>query len=440
MHKEIVQRLKENDFEVFFVGGSVRDKLLGIQPKDIDIVTSARAMELYELFRDRDFRTVGMAFGVALIDGIEVATYRTDRYHGFNDKAVTIQLSESIEEDLGRRDLTINAMAEDPFTGEIIDIFNGRQDLERRIIRFVGDPNERIWEDPNRIIRACRFLAKIQGAFDEKTLKAMIHHADSIKKYVTPERIRLEIIKAMEIPQASIFFRALSVIGVLENILPCLENCIEFPGGAFHDEDVGTHCFFTGDNIHPKNKLLKLAGYLHDVGKPISAHIKPGLGDFAFGGHAHDGAKAVCCELRKLKFSNKEISYIKNIVRYHMRIHTIMSPRAIRRLLRDLDKVSLDYIDLVRLQVADRTGNTKKPDPTMKEVRKKVRQFRDELNRKDVKSPLSDLAINGSDVMRIANIGPSPLVGEILNELMDKVIEDPYLNKREILEKLIKDA
>src|SRR4030042_3909609 len=156
--KEIIGRLLEGGHEAYMVGGAVRDYLLGKKPNDTDIATNARPEKIIELFKDRNVNEVGKSFGVVLVDGIEVATYRSDRYFGLNDKNVKIEYADSIVEDLARRDFTINAMALD-LNGNLIDPFGGKKDLEDGIVKFVGDPNSRIYEDPNRIVRACRFAA-----------------------------------------------------------------------------------------------------------------------------------------------------------------------------------------------------------------------------------------------------------------------------------------
>ena len=195
--KDIVLKLQDSGYESYFVGGFVRDMILGVQSKDIDIATSASPDEISELFKDEEIKSLGKSFLVTFVNGIEVASFRTDKYNGLNDKDVKIEKANSAEEDAKRRDLSINALFFDPISNKIFDYVNGQNDLQKRIIRFNGNPLYRIYEDPNRIIRACRFLAKINGVFDLRTFRALKSYSDYVETMVSTERIRLEILKAM---------------------------------------------------------------------------------------------------------------------------------------------------------------------------------------------------------------------------------------------------
>ena len=198
----IIDKLLNNGYESYIVGGAVRDHLLGNKAYDIDIVTSAHPETIEEIFKGHKMKDVGKSFGVILVDDIEVATFRHDRYIGLNDKNVQIRYVKTLEEDLARRDFTINAMAYDTAKGKVIDPFDGQSDLKNKIVRFVGDPLERIYEDPNRIVRACRFYSKLNGTFAKSTKEALIECGSYIEKFVSPERIRLEVLKAMKIRRA----------------------------------------------------------------------------------------------------------------------------------------------------------------------------------------------------------------------------------------------
>ena len=283
-HLRIIERLCRCGYHVYVVGGAIRDMFIGKDPVDVDIVTSATPEEIEVFFGGYPVKSVGKAFGVVLVDGYEVATFRRDRYRGLDDKACQVTFAGSIEEDLGRRDLTINAMALCDMSGDFIDPFHGRDDLRERTIRFVGNPRERIYEDPNRIVRACRFLAKVDGKFDPETFEALCDCAHYVRDYVVPERLKAEIMKAMKIKRASRFFCALRDIGALEHIFPAMERCYNHAHGPHHLEDVFDHLMICGDLISTRFPFLKLAGYLHDVGKPAAYSFNRDKGHYVFFG------------------------------------------------------------------------------------------------------------------------------------------------------------
>jgi tRNA nucleotidyltransferase/poly(A) polymerase len=437
---DIITKLQSSGFDAYVIGGAVRDMLMNITPKDYDIVTSATPDEIIELFSGQVIKEVGRSFGVVLVDGIEVATYRMDKYFGLNDKNCTVEFASSLAEDVSRRDFTINQMAWDPVTGVIIDHCGGIEDLNNKIIRFIGNPFDRIHEDPNRIIRACRLLAKIDGKFDDETFKWLSKYSSYIEYYVSPERIRLEIIKAMSIPKASRFFTALHDIGGLKHVLPCLEDCYLHPGGPYHIEDIYDHCMMAGDHITTKHPLIKLAGYLHDVGKPVSSRINPRTDDIWFEGHEETGSDVVKRDLGALKFSNDEINLISGLVKNHMRIsHTRLTPKGIRRTLRQLEDDGIAYRDLLRVAVSDKMGGLKSQKIyKLRDVYGLLKMFKDVINSKPV-SRLSMLAVNGDNVMEATRLGQCKEIGYILNMLMDIVGVDPGLNNKEALINIIND-
>jgi tRNA nucleotidyltransferase (CCA-adding enzyme) len=438
---EIIKVLQNHGFEAYIVGGAVRDMILGIPPKDEDVVTSANPDQIIYLFGYSRLKEVGKSFGVMLIDDIEVASYRTDEYYGLDDKAVQINFAPTLEEDVLRRDLTINALCYDPFKDKIIDFCGGEKDLKNKIIRFIGDPQKRIWEDPNRIIRACRFKAKINGEFDPMTFEALKEYSSSVQSCVKPERIRIEILKAMEIKNASIFFEAMKDIGILEFIFPSMNSCFEHPHGPHHIEDIFTHIMLSGDSAPIKHKLVKLSAYLHDVGKPATCEINPRTDDFFFLDHAHVGAKKLKEELLKLKFSTKEIDFVTGLIDLHMRVMPPdeLSQKCVRRIIKILNERELHYKDLLRLNFCDTSGrvNVNKKNRFNK-TKKLNKMFKIELNRPNPVGCFSQLELNGADIQLILDIKPGKIIGEILNHLMEKVIEDPDLNDKEELSQIVK--
>jgi tRNA nucleotidyltransferase (CCA-adding enzyme) len=425
---DIITRLCDAGHHAYITGGAVRDILAGLPAKDEDVVTDATPEELQQLFPDYKVVTVGKSFGVTLIDGIEVATFRKDKYAGLDARKCLVEFVGSLEEDLARRDLTINAMAFCEQSGEIIDPHGGQQDLKKKIIRFVGDPVDRIYEDPNRIIRACRFLAKIDGAFDCNTFEALSNHATFVRDNIAKERIRLEILKALELPKPSTFFRALFDIGALQYIFPSMVPCAAHVHGKHHREDIFTHLMICGDHLTPARPLVRLAGYLHDIGKPIS-HTKDGK----FIGHELESASLVNTELRGLRFSSEEVEVVASLVLCHMYPIKEAGKKQIRKLLAKLVDCGVDFRDFLRLRFADRKANLAKPDLTLQDIRDIVGRFMEVINAKPAFS-VKDLAINGKDVKDKLHIEPGPEVGRYLKKLFEYVLEyGPEANTRENL-------
>ncbi len=431
----IIKKLCSNNFKTYIVGGAVRDFLLGTEPKDIDIATSAHPSKIVELFKDYKIKIIGKSFNVVLIEDIEVATFRTDIYLGLSDKNVKIKIAKTIKEDLSRRDLTINSQALCQYTGEIIDPYHGQDDLKNRIIRFVGSPERRIFEDPNRIIRACRFLALIGGKFHKDTKQALINFAHLIPEFVAPERIRIEIIKAMSIQKASLFFNALYQIGALNYIFESLENCYAYKDhGPYHKESIIEHNYICGDKLSTKKPLLKLAGYLHDVGKPISCIWNFETKDLKFNKHEKTGSKCVKCELTHLKFSLKEINYITSLINFHMR--NFKTPKAIRRTLRKLNEQNIKWKDLYQLKLADSFANLKKGGYSKEQIKEQVLNIKFEINKKPP-NKFEDLNIDGNEIMRITKLKPCRKIGIIKEQLLNIIVDNPNLNTKEKLEELV---
>jgi tRNA nucleotidyltransferase/poly(A) polymerase len=431
---ELIQTLHDRGFEAFFVGGAVRDMLRGVKPDDTDIVTKAKPEEIEELFSGRNVKTFGKSFKVVEVDGVEIATYRKDRYEGLDDKKVIIEYANTIEEDLERRDFTINAMAFEPFTRTLIDIRNGAQDLKEKIIRFVGNPYDRIHEDPNRIIRACRMKCLIDGEFDSATKLTLQERSSYVEGYVDYERIRLETLKAMKYRKPSKFFESLNEIGALRYIFPSLTRCVDHKGGHHHAEDVFTHSMICGDSISRRFPLLRLAAYLHDVGKPEAAFVdKNDKNKLKFFGHHKVGEELVREELKLLRFSVQEIEYISKMVDIHMKNHN--SPKQIRRILATCNTSGINYKDYLRLRFADRKANLKKGPHPISSIRDVIKDFQIEIDRK-VPNRYSELEVNGNDIMNLG-FKQGPIIGKILKFLFEKVMDEPDLNTKEKLTELV---
>ncbi len=433
-HLDIIKRLCTHNFETYIVGGSIRDILSGIEPEDFDIATKATPDEVMKLFNDCITKQVGKSFGVILVEGYEVATFRFDKYNGLE---CIVSFANSIHEDLSRRDFTINSLAYCEKTGDIIDDYGGRDDLKNKIIKFVGNPTIRIEEDPVRIIRGCRFLAKLNGTFEVKTLKALKSAVkNNYIKDIAPERIRLEILKAMKIHKASKFFTALHEIGALKFILPSLDSCWDHEHGNHHVENVWEHCMLVGDAIKVNDPILKLSGYLHDCGKPQT--YNPETKQFLR--HEIAGKILTQEELGKLKFSNKEIDRITSLVRSHMYSTLKMSPKAIRRLLKKFNDRNVNVDDFMRLRMADRKGNTGREPFRLLEYVAMYKSLTDPIN---IETPFSihDLVLKGGQIIKEFNLKPGPQISKIQKLLLDYVIENgSQTNNKNVLRNVVNEV
>lgn len=429
----ILKKLYNNGFEAYIAGGAARDILLGKKPSDFDIVTNASYGKLKNIFAKNKISVVGLSFKVCIIDGIEVATYRKTESRGTISEATY-----TIYDDLKRRDLTINAMAINPISGKFIDICGGKNDLRDRIIRFNGSAKERIIEDPCRILRACRFLSKIEGRFSDDTLYNLKKHNDLAHK-IAPERIRLELLKAMVESKPSIFFDALNEIDLLNFISPGFKLCYQLDGGSYHNETVDTHIKIAGDSVTKKKPLLRLATFYHDHGKPYSSSFKED-GSISFLKHELIGADVVEKELRKLKFSIKEVSYIRDLVKYHLRsIDEKTKSKTVRKFLRELKDHNICWKDWLIIKIADRKGNLKKANFTKDEIKTIVLKIYNEICSKSKPRAfhVKDLNIKGRDVIDLLKIKQGPTIGIIMEKTLEYVLDDPSKNKYDKLVKFV---
>ncbi len=418
----ILEKLRENGFKAYLAGGAVRDILMQRKPDDIDILTNASISEIESVFSDQKVRTVGKSFPLCLVNGIDVSSGRAG-----SDE------SDFPESDLAKRDFTINAMAFDPLSKKIIDPFNGKKDVEDRIIRFTREPLKRIEEDPVRMVRACRFLALMKGSFSLSTLEALQACRTLLDKGAAKERVSHEIMKAMALDKPSLFFAALQKTGLLTYIFPSLDRCVDLDGGIHHKETVFEHCMMVGDALPARLPVLRLAGFLHDAGKFDAA--KQEEGGLSFAGHEKYTEK-VEKDLNNLRFAAKDITYILALMKTHMRpLNGDTTPRAVRRLLSMLNQYALSYQDFMRMRIADKKGNLAKKPYTIFEIRVRIKKLLDEIHRPSAFS-INDLDISGHEIAQLLNMAPSPEIGRIKEKLLEKVLDDPALNQKEELKKL----
>jgi len=444
----VIRVLKKAHFEAFIVGGCVRDILRKKKPADWDIATNAKPEEILKIFPHSFYNnqfftvTVKTKSKDPTLKEIEITTFRKEGKYLDKRHPSEISFAQTIEEDLERRDFTVNAMAleirnlRQPGDFRIIDLFGGRDDLEKKIIRAVKDPEERFKEDALRMLRAIRLLVTLgeDWKIEENTFKA-IKKFSFLLKYISPERIRDEFVKIILSPFPEKGIEYLRESGLLKQFLPELEEGWQVSQNKHHIYDCWTHSLKSLQFAAQKNFSLsvRLAALFHDIGKP---RTKRGEGpDATFYGHEIVGAKMTEEILRRLKFSQKEIEKIVKLVRYHLFYYNVgeVGEGSVRKLLRNVGKENIE--ELIQLRMADRIGSgVPKAEPY------KLRHLRYMIE-KVSKDPISVkmLKVNGNDIMKILKIQPSPKIGQILNILLKEIIEDKNKNKKSFLLKRIKE-
>jgi tRNA nucleotidyltransferase (CCA-adding enzyme) len=429
--RSIIKTLKRNGHQAYLVGGCIRDLLLKIPIAEWDITTSARPEEVTRLFEK--VVPTGIEFGtvtVLLPDGkYEVTTFRSDERYVDGRHPSRVTYTGDICQDLSRRDFTINALAYDPETDDLMDEHDGRKDLKKKLIRTVGNAVDRFSEDGLRPIRACRFAAKLGFEIEKETFSA-ISRTMNITKKVAPERIRDEIVKMLSVKKPSLGFEYMRKSGILRLIIPELQDCygVEQPP-QFHKYDVYWHSLYSCDAAPADNVILRMAALLHDIGKP------PCKEGYTFYNHDKLGVKMAERILRRLRFSNADIKKITNLISHHMfNYSSEWSDAAVRRFIRRIGGVE-NVADLFALREADTRAMEKEIiSEYLRELNKRIDRIIEEENA----LAISDLKVDGKDVMQILNVPPGPIVGKVLHHLLEKVLDDPKLNEREILLGLIK--
>lgn len=426
--KEFADHFLKGNFSLYIVGGAVRDYYLGINSSDYDFATDALPEEVQKLFR-RVIPT-GIKHGTITVlfkgASYEVTTFRVDGTYEDLRRPSSITFVRSLEEDLKRRDFTINALAVKASTGELIDHHEGLKDLNRKIIRAIGEPLQRFNEDALRIMRGCRLVAQLEFTLEEETLQAMAELATNLKE-VSGERIRGELFKILESRHPSLGLNALNQCGALMVILPELKGGEGVEQKGFHYEDVMRHNFSTCDAAPQGKPLVRLAALLHDIGKPVTKEVDKD-GEVTFHNHENRGEEMALAIMERLKCSNEEKERVANLIRNHMfNYNDEWSDGAVRRFIKRVGLENLD--DLFDLRLADQKAihghiNTK----NILALKGRITNVLEESAALSVK----DLAINGEDLAAL-EIPRGPVMGIILNELLESVLDDPTQNEREQL-------
>ena len=430
--QEIIDAFTNNDFECFAVGGAVRDLLMNKLRGDWDFTTSARPEEILKIFPENSFYenqfgTVGVKVSEEDTEVVyEITTYRTET--GYSDKRHpdTIEWGRTIEDDLKRRDFTINAIA---FDGrKLVDPHEGQKDIEKKLIRAVGEPTKRFEEDALRLIRAVRIATQLGFTIEEQTLLAIQQNASLIKT-VANERIREELIKLLSSEYPADGVLLLKQTGLLYQIFPEFEDAFATDQKSperHHKYDVGTHLIESLRNTPSKDPIVRLATLLHDIGKP-KTFAKTPEGVTTFYNHEIVGTTIVKDIAERLRFSKRDIGRLIRFVRWHQfSVDEHQTDSAIRRIIKNIGRENLQ--DMLDLRTGDRLGGGARETSWRLELFKKRL---DEVQQQPFL--VTDLKINGKDVMETLKITPGPKVGEILNGLFNDVVEGKIKNEREEL-------
>jgi putative nucleotidyltransferase with HDIG domain len=457
--------LEKAGFEAYVVGGAVRDLLTDNPVADWDVTTNARPEEIQKIFPesfyDNQFGTVGITteelakqFGWPQVDYpamglepehvLEITTFRTE--HGYSDRRRPdkVEWGKTLEEDLTRRDFTVNAMALQvagskktghitwsvKLEAKIVDPFNGQQDLKDRLMRAVGNPQQRFDEDALRMVRAIRFAAQLGFTIEEKTLQAISQNAPHLK-HISQERIRDELFKILTSPYPADGIKLLFASGLLEYVLPELTPMRGVDQAGHHTKDVWNHSLDALAACPSPDPIVKLATLLHDVGKPVAYRKQDNK--ITFYGHEVVGGRIAKKVAVRLHLSKKQAELLWKLVRYHMFAYDPkMTDAAIRRFIRRIGREHIN--EMMMLRVGDRIGGGSKATSwRLRELQERIGQV--------LYTPMqiADLKVSGHDVMKTLKIKPGPRVGKILKQLFEEVLEDAAKNDRTHLLSRIKE-
>ncbi len=447
---KIVETIEKAGYEVWIVGGAVRDLLLDIPSSDWDVTTNASPEQIQPLFADsfydNEYGTVKVAgkhiseqFGLAegeIDDSVlyDITTYRSESEYSDKRRPDSVEWGKTVEEDLKRRDFTINAIALRQAQGkltEIIDPYGGQEDLKNKLIKAVGDPTERFEEDALRIMRAIRLSSQLGFMIEDQTLVALKEKVANLKE-ISWERIGAETMKLLGTEHAADGIQLMVNTGIIEIVMPELLSMKEVKQGGHHIYDVFTHSLEALRACPSPDPVVRLATLIHDIDKPVVAKAGGERG-VTFYNHEVSGARTAKRIAERLKLSKKDQDRVFTLVRWHMFVYeSKMTDASIRRFIRRVGKENIH--DMMALRIGDRVGGGSKATSwRLTELQKRIgEQFYEPLS-------LKDMNINGAEIMTLLNIPPSRKVGEILNVLFEEILDDSSKNTKEYLEKRVKE-
>ena len=447
----IIKKIEASGFEIFVVGGAVRDLLMGNDVKDWDLTTNARPDQILSIFPVAKYEN---AFGTVIIPVknennkmlavVEVTTYRSEQGYSDRRHPDEVVFENYIENDLARRDFTVNALAmQIPGSGfkladslasfiivfeqgKIIDLFGGVKDIKKRVVRAVGEPTDRFREDSLRMMRAIRFAAQLGFEIEPKTERAIGKLAGGIK-FVAKERIRDELIKILSSNHSYEGMKKLFDVKLMQYILSEVVDGFGVAQNKHHIYTIFDHNMLALKNCPNADWRVRLAALLHDVGKIKTKKLIDG--EFTFYNHEYVGARMTERIMARLKFSQEDSARVVNLVRNHMFYYNNdeVAAASVRRLIAKVGRENLR--DLIDLRIADRLGSGV---PKARPYKLRHLEYMFERVQNDPVS-VKDLKINGTELMQSLSIPPSPKIGQILDCLLAAVLENPELNVKEKL-------
>lgn len=437
--QKFIAAIQKAGFEVYAVGGSVRDTLLGRPTRNWDFTTNATPAQIQKIFPDsfynNAFGTVGVKVGA---ETYEITTYRKEGKYSDARHPDEISWAKTIEEDLARREFTISAIAvsldkDSPQRGEsliIIDPYHGQEDLQKQIVRAVGRPSDRFQEDALRMIRAIRIATQLGFTIEEDTFGAIQNNAGLIT-LISGERIRDELVKILSCEFPADGIKLLHNARLLQHIFPELVAGVGMKQPGHHISDVFTHSLDALRFCKNPSWLVRLATLLHDIGKPVT--YKEIDGKPTFYNHEVVGARLARDIAHRFHFSKEDREKLYILVRWHMfTVSEFLTDAAVRRFIRKVGPQNTT--DMLDLRIADRLGSG------AKQTSWRLEKFKERIIEVQKHTPsVTDLQVNGNDVMQILEIKPGPKVGEILNKLFEEITEDPTKNNRDHLFKRIQE-
>lgn len=431
-YEYLSKRLENEGFETYLVGGAVRDRLLGKKIHDIDLTTRARPNDIMRIFSDLKLIDIGKKFGTIKViyksEEFEITSFRSESTYKDRRHPEKISFSDSIDEDLKRRDFTINAMAFR--NGELIDLFGGKKDLQDKLIRAVGDPYERIKEDYLRAIRAVRFATILDFEIESELKKAISQMASHIED-ISKERIKDEVDKILLADNPSRGIRLLDDLNLLEYIFPEVKSMIGFDQhSSHHNLDLFEHSMKVLD-ISPKKLKTRMSALFHDTGK-IDTFFIDKNGEGRFFGHQEISEKIIRKRLKILKYPKKFIENTAILVRRHMDNTNTYTKKSVRKLLRKVGEENI--YDLFNLQKADVLATAH--DNTKNIILAK--KFLEEILNSDVPSKEDQIDFSGNDLIDLG-FEEGKELGMILKEIYSLVMDEKLINKKSEIIKYIKN-
>ena len=428
---ELCTRLREAGHDAWVVGGSVRDLLMGRSPKDWDLATSARPEQVQKIF-ERVIPT-GIDHGTVTVlwssERYEVTTLRGEGAYTDGRHPDSVFFVDDIEKDLSRRDFTVNALAYHVHTDRLIDPFSGLRDMQNRKLRTVGDPSKRFGEDGLRVLRAARFTATLDFDLSAETRDAIGGALSSFEK-VSVERVREEWLKTMGAERPSRAFHVMRETGILNVTCPQLTQQHGCTQNSYHAYDVWTHSMLCMDacSLDP---IHRIAALLHDLGKPATRAMSDKTGDYTFYNHENVGAEMADDWLETYRFSREDRGRIVHLVRHHLVCYSDgWSDAAVRRFIK---RVGLDNLeDLLHLAAADCRAKGRPVEEELAGL-ERLRARSVQVRQSGAAFGVRDLKISGNDLIRHLNVPPGPVIGSVLEKLLQRVLDDPGLNERQRL-------